>query len=108
MSAIGKIALTISLVLVIVGAVLWSLGGKQSEYSTRLSIAAPPEAIFPYLTQPDRLKSWTDGLVEVSEFRPMPKVDGMPMDLRLILKIRLFVTKRIFPSQFSQPPRNKS
>jgi len=42
-----------------------------------LSIAAPAEAVFPYLTQPERLKSWIDGLSEVSEFRPTPKVDGI-------------------------------
>ena len=77
MPAIGKIVLTILLVLAIVGAALWILGGKQSEYSTGLSIAAPPEAIFPYLTQPERLKSWTEGLVEVAEFVPAPKVDGV-------------------------------
>jgi len=76
MSAIGKTALTILLVLIIVGAALWILGGKESEYYTGLSIAAPPEAIFPYLTQPERLKSWTDGLVEVSEFGPTPEADG--------------------------------
>ncbi len=77
MSAIGKIALTILLILGIVAAALWILGGKQSEYSTALSIDAPPEAIFPYLTKPERLKSWTSGLNEVAEFFPTPKINGI-------------------------------
>ena len=77
MSAIGKTVLTILLVLAIVGAALWILGGKQAEYSTGLSIDAPPEAVFPYLTQPERLKNWVEGLVEVAEFVPAPKADGL-------------------------------
>lgn len=76
MSAIGKTVLSILLIVAIVGAALWILGGKQSEYSTALSIDAPPEAVFPYLTQPERLKSWTDGLSEVSELMPVEKVEG--------------------------------
>lgn len=78
MSAIGKIALSILLIAAIAGAALWILGGKQAEYSTALSIDAPPEAIFPYLTQPEQLKSWITGLSEVSELLPAPKVDGIP------------------------------
>ena len=78
MSTIGKIALSILLISAIVGAALWILGGKQAEYSTALSIDAPPEVIFPYLTQPEQLKSWTTGLSEVEELLPSPKADGNP------------------------------
>ena len=77
MSTLGKIGLSSLLVVAIVGAALWILGGKQAEYSTALSIDAPPEAIFPFLTQPEHLKNWTTGLNEVSEFLPTPKVDGI-------------------------------
>lgn len=77
MSIIGKTVLSILLVVAIVSAALWILGGKRSEYSTALSIDAPSAAIFPYLTQPERLKSWTTGLSEVSELLPAPKVDGI-------------------------------
>jgi len=77
MSAIAKILLSSLLVVAIVGAALWIMGGKQSEYSTALSIDAPPEAIFPYLTQPEHLKRWTSGLSEVEELLPAPKIDGL-------------------------------
>ena len=50
--------MSILLLSVIAVAVLWILGGKQTEFSTALSIDAPPEVIFPYLTQPEQLKSW--------------------------------------------------
>ncbi len=66
--------MSILLLSVIAVAVLWILGGKQTEFSTALSIDAPPEVIFPYLTQPEQLKSWTTGLSEVEELLPAPKV----------------------------------
>ena len=77
MSTIGKLALSILLIVAIVGAALWILGGKQTEYLAELSIDAPPESIFPYLTQPEQLKSWQTGLTEISELLPAPKVDGV-------------------------------
>ena len=52
---------------------LWILGGKKTEFSTRVSIAAHPSQIFPYLTQPEKLKQWLTGLEQVDEILPIPK-----------------------------------
>ena len=78
MSTIGKIGLSILLFTAIAGAALWILGGKQVEYSTAQTIDAPPEAVFPFLTKPEQIKSWTTGLSEVSELMPIQKIDGVP------------------------------
>ena len=54
---------------------LWIIGGKKNEYSTSLVIDAQPQQVFPYLTQPDHMKSWIEGLTEVSELVKPPEKD---------------------------------
>lgn len=47
---------------VIAVAVIFVLGGRPRTYSARVAIAAPPEEVFGYLTQPELLKLWISGL----------------------------------------------
>lgn len=44
------------------GLVLWVMGGAKAENSASISIAAPPERVFAYLTEPDHLVRWIGGL----------------------------------------------
>lgn len=68
-----RIIMWILLIAAVGAGALWILGGKQAEYSTGLGIAAPPDSIFPFLTEPERLKSWHSGLTEVA---PMVSSDN--------------------------------
>lgn len=55
-----------ALILASVGACsLWIMGGNRSEYSTSSTINANPETVFAFLVEPDRLKDWSEGLVQV-------------------------------------------
>ena len=60
-------------VLVGVGALLWILGGRPRTYHVSRLLAAPPAEVFPYLTDPDLLAEWIEGLV-----RTEPLTDGGP------------------------------
>ncbi|MGD8376441.1 MAG: SRPBCC family protein [Acidobacteriota bacterium] len=66
----GKLARwVISLVLgvfVLVLAGLWIAGGGDGRWvhTATIRIDRPPEAIFPWLTEPEKLKVWVDGLLE--------------------------------------------
>lgn len=60
--------------LLVVLAGLWISGGKEEKYSTSLEITASPEQVFPYLTEPDRLISWVEGLEQID--KPLPPQEG--------------------------------
>ena len=55
----------VALPLLVAGA-LWVLGGRTQVYRAEIEIEAPPEEVFPYLTEPDRIAQWVDGLVEIT------------------------------------------
>lgn len=73
MSLPAKLLITLLIVAGVAASSLWIIGGKKNEYSTSLVIDAQPQQVFPYLTQPDLLKSWIDGLAEVSELVKPPE-----------------------------------
>ena len=62
--------------LVICVIVLLFLGGYRGESRlvASVDIARPPSAVFPFITQPDKLKSWVGWLVEVKEVAPARQV----------------------------------
>jgi uncharacterized protein YndB with AHSA1/START domain len=43
---------------------LYSIGGQPAEYRAFLATRQPPEKVFPYLIEPDKVKLWIGGLVE--------------------------------------------
>ena len=73
MSLPAKIVVFLLIVVGIGASSLWILGGKKNEYSTSLVIDAQPQQVFPYLTQPDHMKTWIEGLDEVSELVKPPE-----------------------------------
>jgi hypothetical protein len=71
MRSLTRFLLFLLLLAMIAAAALWIIGGKKDEYSISLVIDAHPNQVFPYLTQPDLLKQWASGLVQVEELRPL-------------------------------------
>src|SRR5262245_15360512 len=59
-------------VLVLCVIVLLFLGGfrGESRLVASVDIAKPPGAVFPWLSQPDKLKSWVGWLVDVHDLTP--------------------------------------
>jgi len=74
MSTVTKAEL-LGVLAVVVSAVagLWLSGGRAEIYSVSVTIDAPPEAVFPYLVEPDLLRGWITGLVETK-----PLTEGGP------------------------------
>ena len=60
----GIVAILFALLVVAV-AVLWFVGGKTYVNTAEVTIDAPPSQVFPYLTEPDKLKQWLAGVVEI-------------------------------------------
>lgn len=67
MSYFARILFWILIIASVAISSLWVIGGKVHEYSTSLTINASPESIFPYLTEPERIKAWSEGLLEVGK-----------------------------------------
>jgi len=44
---------------------LWFVGGKKREYTTTLTIDAPPDQVFPWLTDEMRVPKWAGGVRSV-------------------------------------------
>ena len=65
MSGIVKFLLFLVIAMGITIGCLWFLGGKKQEYSTVVSINASTDQIYPYLTEPERIKKWKSELVEI-------------------------------------------
>ncbi len=47
---------------IVASLVLWVLGGVLAEHTVSIAIAAPPERVFAYLTEPNHLVRWIGGL----------------------------------------------
>ncbi len=56
----------ITTVLALAGGLIlvWTIGGSMADYRVQVSIAATPAQVYPFLTEPERLKQWLGGLVE--------------------------------------------
>lgn len=65
MSGIVKFLLFLVIAMGITVGCLWFLGGKKQEYSTVVSINASIDQVYPYLTEPERMKKWKSELVEI-------------------------------------------
>lgn len=79
MSRLTRFLLFLVVTTLVATAGLWILGGKKTDFSTSISIAAHPSQIFPYLTQPEQLKQWMTGLEQVDEILPIPKGEYAPV-----------------------------
>ena len=54
-----------TVVLVLAVYTVWALtAGGKVENRTRVEIAQPPDVVFGYLTEPDRIRLWMEGYVE--------------------------------------------
>ncbi len=73
MNTSTKLGLWILTIAGITTAALWMIGGKEGEFSTELTINASPETVFPYLVEPDHLKNWNSGLVDVARYDAPPQ-----------------------------------
>jgi carbon monoxide dehydrogenase subunit G len=73
MSPISRILLFVVIALIVTVAGLWISGGKKEEYSAKITINAKPSQVFPYLIDPEKLKSWMIGLEQVD--KPIPPAD---------------------------------
>lgn len=65
MSIPAKLVLWILVLAAIVGSSLWLMGSKKKEYTAAIQIDATPESVFPFLTEPEKHKSWVSGLSHV-------------------------------------------
>jgi len=45
--------------------VLWLWGGRTFHYDAALTVAAPAKTVFPFLSEPDKMMSWMDGVDKV-------------------------------------------
>jgi uncharacterized protein YndB with AHSA1/START domain len=70
MSFSTRLLIFVVIFIAIGGASLWILGGKKTDYSTSVTINATPQQIFPYLTQPELLTEWVNGLEQVEPLIP--------------------------------------
>ena len=71
-----RIFLSLTIVLLVVAAGLWIIGGKKNEYATETTINASPESVFPYLTQAGHMKKWVSGLTNVEDLTPLKENDN--------------------------------
>ncbi|MGH9858971.1 MAG: hypothetical protein ACRD5F_02985 [Candidatus Acidiferrales bacterium] len=44
--------------------VVWMKGGAPRFYAAEVEVRAPADRVFPYLTEPEKMKQWVAGLVE--------------------------------------------
>lgn len=68
MSNTAKLFLYLLVILVIGTGVLWFVGGKKHEYSTKVTIGAEPSRVYRYLSDPDLLNEWSDEVLEIEPF----------------------------------------
>lgn len=70
-------ALTLAALIVLAMLVLLALGQRQdaNRLAGSIEIARPPKDIWPWLTEPEKMKSWIGWLVEVRRLTPPP--DGV-------------------------------
>ena len=89
MTFLNKCLLFLAIVAFVGGASLWILGGKKNQYAASLEIDSLPHQIFPYLTQPDRLKQWIDGLEDVGRYTPQIETElpTPPKKTKRVMKI---------------------
>lgn len=57
---------------------LWLAGGKKSEYSAAIQIDSEPQRVFLFLVEPDKLKSWVNGLTHVERLELVKDENGRP------------------------------
>jgi uncharacterized protein YndB with AHSA1/START domain len=65
MFIVQRVLSTLLILLLIAAAALWIMGGAKKENDTSLEFDATPEQIWPYLTEPDRIRQWFSGLVSI-------------------------------------------
>jgi uncharacterized protein YndB with AHSA1/START domain len=56
--------LTIIVVVVLASGILWFLGGQEFPVDAEITVKAPPEKVFAYLTEPEKLKLWITGFAD--------------------------------------------
>ena len=64
MSRVRSVAGALAGMMALAMAVLWWMGGTVAEYQSEVMIGAAPERVYPFLTQPGKLKLWIGGLVD--------------------------------------------
>ena len=64
MSTLKKILYSLAAALAAVLVSLYTAGGQPAEYRVFLPTNQPAEKIFPYLTDPAKIRLWIDGFVE--------------------------------------------
>ena len=62
MSNLAKFVMLLCIGAVLAGVSLWLIGGKKQAYDALISIDAPPEIVFSYLTDCEQRKRWQVGL----------------------------------------------
>lgn len=85
MNGILKFSLFLLIATGITAGCLWFLGGKKREYSTVVTIDAPPEKVFPYLAEAKFAPEWMDCVVDIE-----PLSEGA-----MALGSKFAVTKRV-------------
>ena len=55
-------------ILLLATGAMWFVGGQKQEYSTEMTIDAPPSRVFRYLSDPELLKKWSSDIVEIEPF----------------------------------------
>jgi uncharacterized protein YndB with AHSA1/START domain len=46
--------------------ILWVIGGFTTTAQTSITISAPPDKVFRFLTEPDKMKQWLDGVTNIT------------------------------------------
>ena len=65
LSAIGGLLVLAVIILLVMG------GGRgESTLEAGIDIAKPPQTVFPYLTEPQKIKSWVSWLVDIRTLTP--------------------------------------
>lgn len=64
MSRVRIVLLAIGVVVLLAPVVMWVKGGTARFYAAEVEVRAPADQVFPYLTEPEKMKQWVSGLVE--------------------------------------------
>ncbi|MEE2825222.1 MAG: SRPBCC family protein [Planctomycetota bacterium] len=95
MSGIVKFLLFLVIAMGITIGCLWFLGGKKQEYSTVVSINASTDQVYPYLTEPERIKKWNSELVEIRLLQEGP----IELGSKLVSSLQFNGTTQVFKEE---------
>lgn len=65
MSRVTRVLIVLAFLLLLAGVTLFWMGGRQRQYKSHVTINAPKEVVFQYLTDNPKIQAWSSGVAQV-------------------------------------------